>query len=174
MSKVNVSGTWRDIAACSVNVSGTWRTVSEIHANVSGTWKKVWPLATVTLTNQQPSSLGFGTVTTTAGAYFNTNGIYYNSANFVYTAVSGQWYDPTTTGIGSSYQIRATQVSTSGTATRSGPTLNTWHALSTARHWYIQTNSLGYKSWVLDIEIRDASTLVVVASARYTMAVENI
>lgn len=128
----------------------------------------------VSITNQSPSSVGFFGATVTAGAYFNTNGVYFNNINFSYTAVTGEWYDPTTTGIGSDYDIRATLVSQSGIATRSGPTLGTWWALSTARSWYIQTNSLGFKSWVLDIDIRDATTLTIIDTARYNMGVELI
>lgn len=126
----------------------------------------------VSITNQAPSGVALFPGTATGGAYFQNNGSYYNNSNFSYTAVTGEWYDPLTVGIGGDYDIRAVLVSQSGTATRTGPTLSTWHSLATTRHWYIQTNSLGFKSWVLDISIRDATTLTVLDTARYTMSVE--
>ena len=36
---VNVSGTYKTIAAIFANVSGTWKTVSTAYVNVAGTWK---------------------------------------------------------------------------------------------------------------------------------------
>jgi hypothetical protein len=76
-------------------------------------------------------------------------------------------------GVGSEYQIRATQVSNTGTAFRTG-TLNTFESLSSNRTWSISTNSLGFKDWVLTIEIREAVGNTIVASATLDLSVEVI
>jgi hypothetical protein len=129
------------------------------------------PAAGVVMTDQ--SSLGFAfSGTATGGALFQSNGEYYRNLNFSYTQISGEWYDTPAAGVGSDYQIRATQVSSSGVASRVGPTLGVWHSLSSNRHWYISTTTSGNKTWVLDIEIRDATTLAVLGSARYTLNAE--
>lgn len=68
------------------------------------------------------------------------------------------WYSPTTTAIGSSYQIRITP--TSGSF--STGTVNTWLTISSARTWTVSTTSI--KAVVFTIEIRAGSSGSVIAS----------
>lgn len=84
-----------------------------------------------------------------------------------------QWWGAgNTSGIGSSYDIRATLQS--GLGVSSG-TLNTWQRLSSNRGWSLTSGgnvSPGNYDTTLLIEIRDATTLVVEDSA--TVLLRNI
>ena len=89
----------------------------------------------------------------------------YTSTDFAYTTV-GTWL---VSGTNSQFEVRATAVS--GTVT-SG-TMNTWEALSTSREWTAaKTFSVGVKQAVITIEIRRASTGVVVDTATVDLGAE--
>ena len=107
------------------------------------------------------SAIGIGsssTVTVTA----NTNGTLTVVGNG--TIINGDitpnpgWYTPTTTAIGSSYQIRITP--TSGSFTTG--TVNTWQTMSSAKTWTV--NTIGAQTVVFTVEIRDTSAGTVLAS----------
>ena len=68
--------------------------------------------------------------------------------------VAGDWYAPTSAGIGASYWIRATLSSGN---TPAGAALNTWHSLSTARGWSLSQTTQGSKSCTLNISIASDS-----------------
>jgi hypothetical protein len=87
-----------------------------------------------------------------------------NLANYTDT----EWVSPTSTGIGSSYEVRATM--TSG-VTPVG-TFNSWIALSTNRTWSLSRSSLGTTNSAFTLEIRDTATDTVQDSAAITFAVE--
>lgn len=109
-------------------------------------------------TNSAIGTGGSSTVTVTA----NTNGTLTVVGNG--SIVDGDitpdpgWYSPTTTAIGSSYQIRITP--TSGSFTTG--TVNTWLTMSSARVWTVSTS--GAQTVVFTIEIRDTSAGTVLAS----------
>ena len=109
-------------------------------------------------TNSAIGTGGSSTVTVTA----NTNGTLTVVGNG--SIVDGDitpdpgWYSPTTTAIGSNYQIRITP--TAGAFT-SG-TVNTWLTISSARIWTVSTT--GLQSVDFTIEIRDTSAGTVLAS----------
>lgn len=89
----------------------------------------------------------------------------YTSTNLAYTTV-GTWL---VSGTNSQFEVRATAVS--GTVT-SG-TMNTWQALSTSREWNVtKTFSSGVKLAVITIEIRRASTGVIVDTATVDLGAE--
>lgn len=71
-------------------------------------------------------------------------------------------------GSAADFEIRATEVSNTGSATRTG-TLDTWLALSSNRSWKIEGSTSGDKTWTLDFEIRDIYSNIVRATARYTL-----
>lgn len=84
------------------------------------------------------------------------------------------WASPTSTGIGSDYEIKATK--TSGISNPTGPTLGTWHSLSSSRQWTLSVGPNSYpevKSCTLSIEIRDAATSTVQDTASIVMEVES-
>jgi hypothetical protein len=76
-------------------------------------------------------------------------------------------------GVNSDYEIRATEVSQSGSATRTG-TLNTWMAMSSDRTWRItKTSGTGVTDWVLDMEIRPAGGGANLDTCRITLTAER-
>ena len=109
-------------------------------------------------TNSAIGTGGSSTVTITA----NTNGTLtvVGNGSIIDGSVTPNpgWYSPTTTAIGSSYQIRITP--TAGSFT--GETVNTWLTISSARIWTVSTT--GVQSVDFTIEIRDTSAGTVLAS----------
>ena len=109
-------------------------------------------------TNSAIGTGGSSTVTLTA----NTNGTMTVVGNG--SIIDGDitpdpgWYSPTTTSIGSNYQIRITP--TAGAFT-SG-TVNTWLTISSARIWTVST--IGAQTVVFTVEIRDTTAGTVLAS----------
>lgn len=90
-----------------------------------------------------------------------------------FTVVSGSgtienWVNPTSAA-GADYEVRVTK--NSGT-NPSGSSLATWLALSSSRSWTIGQFGLGNTSCNLTVEIRDASTLVMLDSATVEMIAE--
>lgn len=71
----------------------------------------------------------------------------------------GPWVTPTT--IASNYESRATVISGSFTS----GTFGTWQALSTSRSWNVTRTTIGTSVASMTLEIREAATLTVVASA---------
>lgn len=82
------------------------------------------------------------------------------------TGPGGVWLTGEAVG---DYEVRATQVSDTGTGsgTSVSGTLNTWMNLGTSRAWSVFATANGNSSrrWVLTIEIRRVSDLVVVDTA---------
>lgn len=79
------------------------------------------------------------------------------------------WYEPTTTGIGSSYQVQVT--ATGDTSSLSG-TLNSYQTISSARSWTLFT-AAETKGVTLSVSIRDVATSTVQDTATITMSVEG-
>lgn len=109
-------------------------------------------------TNSAIGTGGSSTVTVTA----NTNGTLtvVGNGSIVDGSVTPNpgWYSPTTTAIGSSYQIRITPTAGSFTS----GTVNTWLTISSARIWTVSTT--GVQGVDFTIEIRDTSAGTVLAS----------
>ena len=109
-------------------------------------------------TNSAIGTGGSSTVTITA----NTNGTLtvVGNGSIIDGSVTPNpgWYSPTTTAIGSSYQIRITPTAGSFTS----GTVNTWLTISSARIWTVSTT--GVQGVDFTIEIRDTSAGTVLAS----------
>lgn len=109
-------------------------------------------------TNSAIGTGGSSTVTITA----NTNGTLtvVGNGSIIDGSVTPNpgWYSPTTTAIGSSYQIRITPTAGSFTS----GTVNAWLTISSARIWTVSTT--GLQSVDFTIEIRDTSAGTVLAS----------
>lgn len=97
----------------------------------------------------------------TASFTMNSNGTYSSVGNL--SSVSGTWQ--TGTGTGSSYDVRVTLI----TGTFSSGTTGTWVSLSTTRSWSCVQSSPGFKYTNATLEIRDASTLAVLATSDLTV-----
>lgn len=79
------------------------------------------------------------------------------------------WYEPTTTGIGSSYQVQVT--ATGDTSSLSGST-GTYLTISSARSWTLFSTGEP-KAVTLSVSVRDVATSTVQDTATITMSVEG-
>lgn len=114
--------------------------------------------ARVKLTDQVISNTRPDPLTCNANYRLNLSGAAERSnAAGTYSTISGEWL---LTGSASDYDCRFTP--TSGTLT-SGPT--GWNNLATSREFKVTQTVVGDKTCIGTIEIRDASTLVVLATA---------
>ena len=84
------------------------------------------------------------------------------------TVALGNWILPASAA-GAAYEVRATESSGS---VSSGP-IGTWDALSTTRTWTRGRVALGSESVTLIIEIRQAGSGLVLASATVTLTAEK-
>lgn len=123
--------------------------------------------ATVAIDNGSLSDVGFGG-TSQVTFTLNTNGTITATGNL--TSYSDtNWYEPTTTGIGSSYQV---QVTAGGDTSSLTGTLNSYQTISSARSWTLSTSSI-QQSVTLSVSVRDVATSTVQDTATITMTVES-
>lgn len=93
---------------------------------------------------------------------FNSNGtISYGSSNMG-TGSAGSWATPTTTGIGSSYWVRATQTGSYGTggfggATQYGSAKGVWHQISNTPYFGVSRTGNGIGGFYYTIQIASDS-----------------
>lgn len=82
------------------------------------------------------------------------------------------WYAPNTVGIGSSYWARMDL--NSGTGPTSGPSLSTWHSLSSFLNWEWSRATVGITAANVTLRIAsDAAGSTVVATATYDIEAER-
>lgn len=162
---VGVGGAWKDLAAVSVGVGGAWKTVSDGWVGVGGAWKKFYAALVIAL----PSTIGETKVVAdpadaTAGITFSSNGTYAAADG----TPSGNWATPTTTGVGSDYEIRWTNVS--GTLTTG--TAGSWLDMASGQYFDVQRTTVGTKSCQGTVEIRDKATSTVQTTSTVTLTAE--
>jgi hypothetical protein len=162
-ASVGVSGAWKGIASVAVGVSGAWKTVAQGWVGVGGAWKQFYTAITIALpgaisgTDVQSPGPANATIT------FASNGTYSATGG-----ASGNWGSPTTGGLGSGYDIRWTVVS--GTLTTG--TTGTWQSLSAGITYGRNRVAVGIATASGTVEIRDASTLAVLATSTVTLEAE--
>jgi hypothetical protein len=138
----------------------------------SGIWVTYWPpkggggQSTVVSFSGGTINAFKVTGTATSGVRFNDNGTVEQNKNGTYSVLEN-WAAPSQSGLGSSYEVRATLQS--GTLT-SGTT-GTWLAISTNPEWTVSTGS-GVRDASLLIEVRPNSGAVA-DSATYTLHAES-
>lgn len=150
--------------------SGAWVDVQTIKRRLSGAWVTVWTAIAATLSDKSVIGLGSATVAPRPFYEINADGNVYtgNAQVGVNTHTLFEQYVDSSHAA-SAYQVRATIQS--GGPLFSGTT-GTWLACSTTRQWIMQDTTQGNGSGVtvsLLIEIRDASSLVVLDSATVTI-----
>lgn len=79
--------------------------------------------------------------------------------------ISGEWL---TSGSSSDFEVRATIVSGSVTS----GTIGSWENLGTTRTWTRDRGAIGISTVVLTIEIRNATSMVVLDTAEITLTAE--
>lgn len=161
-ASVGVGGAWKGIASIAVGVSGAWKAVSAAWVGVGGAWKLFYSSIALPATlgasdTQSPGPANATLTFASDGTYVGTGGI-----------PSGNWASPTTVGIGSAYEIRWTVVS----GTLSTGTTGTWQSLSGGIVYGRNRVGLGAAQAIGTVEIRDASTLAVLATSTVTLEAE--
>jgi len=121
----------------------------------------------VEISNGTFSDLAFDS-TASVFIRLNSNGTISKDDGSLGNYTDTEWVSPTSTGIGSSYEVRATM--TSG-VTPSG-TFNSWIALSTNRTWTLSRSNLGTTTSSFTLQIRDTATDTVQDSASFSFTVE--
>lgn len=126
------------------------------------------PSLTISITTGWAAHLTFfGTAT--AGVRFLTTGRLQKRAGTSYTDVSGEYADPTSTGLGSDYDVRMIRVSG---ATVYGMVSGTWYQNNVNRECYVTTTG-SYTSAAVDLSIRRRSDQsILVNNVRYTLEAE--
>jgi hypothetical protein len=112
---------------------------------------------------------------------FLPNGtISYSSSNMG-TGSSGNWATPTTTGIGSSYWIRATQTGSYGTggfggATQYGSAKGVWHPISNTPYFGVSRtgNGMGGFYYTLQIASNSGGSNIVATATNVELSAEII
>jgi hypothetical protein len=119
-------------------------------------------LVTVTLSNQTLTDYEIDPADATVDLTFNSNGTVTTDGNGA--SHPPRWLNGSSDGSG--YEIRVTP--TSGTF--SSGTVNTWLSLASNRNWSVVRTTFGTKSCTATVEIRNAGSLEVLATATYTLS----
>lgn len=159
---VNDAGTARKLQQIWVNDAGTARQIQEIWVNDNGTARLIYQALTVTISDLVVSYVGG----TPAEYYLTSGGSIQKRDSAVVTTV-GSWI--TNAAFVGQFECRATMISGSV----SSGTIGAWQSLSTTRSW-TRGAALGtFQQCRFTLEIRNASTAVVVDSATITLEADR-
>lgn len=161
--KRNASGSQVDISATvQRRASGAWVDIDVIKRRVFGVWVTAWQR--IVLSDQSLTSTKH-VGTATCGYRITASGTVDFMDDVSYSTLE-TWL---AAGSASNYEARVTV--TVGDLT-SGTT-GSWLALSSSHEWYVQRPVIGKKICEFTIEIRNASTLSVSASASISLTAER-
>lgn len=161
--KRNAAGVQTDIATkAERRSSGVWVPVDIIKRRLTGAWTVAWQRINIAA-NAVSHSVGVGTAT--AGYRLNTSGIAEGREGASYSTLE-TWL---AFGTASNYECRATVVFGTLTSGTSGA----WLSLGSSQEWSITQVGVGTNTCEITIEIRNASTLVVLDSATITLEADR-
>lgn len=149
----------RAITSVTIGDGGTNRTIREIWVGDGGVNRLVF--AALNLLGLDPINVILGPGTATATYTLTSGGL--EQATGV---ANNTWL---TVGVGSDYDVMMTN--NSGTVP-TGSALSTWLNLGTTRAWTVTRGSLGVNTSSNTVEIRSASSLVVLASVTVSFHAE--
>ena len=145
----------------------TLRTITEAWYQDGANLRKVWPAAAAALTNHSITATGGGTVTATFT--LDNAGVASGATSPGGTGggtYSGEWM---LVGPASGYEARFTILS----GTLSTGTAGSWLNLGTTRTWTVSRSTIGSTICQGTVEIRDAATLAVLATATITLEADR-
>jgi hypothetical protein len=132
-----------------------------------------------TVSDQQ---IGNDLLVSTASFTIHNNGTATSAGNqATLPAISNEWirFAPVELAVAALYEVRATLLSETDARPLTAGTLDTWQSCDTTRTWTLQSQNFGdpYEfnaaQKVLRIEIREASTTIVQASANITLSTSS-
>lgn len=162
------AGTNRTITSITYGDAGTNRTLIQIWYGDAGTNRLVWPSQVVSLTNHSPyaSNTGVGTITAT----FTLDNAGLASETTLPGGTIGYAPEWLSAGTPANYDCRWTTLS----GTLSTGTAGVWQNLGTTRAWSRNAGAgVGVMTCSGTLEIRDAATLTVLATATITLTAER-
>lgn len=113
--------------------------------------------------------------TAKAGIWWGENGVLQTVENDVFQGqFSDLWSFVFNSSLGNDYQLNVAQTGGSGGVLTSDFSLNTWVNLSTAKRMDLAQSSTGFVSRTFTAQIRESSTLTVVASTSFTLSAEIV
>jgi len=127
----------------------------------------VWQLPTVNITDQS-INVTRSSAPSTAGYRLNSSGIAESLSNLAYTTLE-TWL---LSGAASDYEVRVTLSS----GTLSSGTTGTWQNLGTSRSWTVVDSTFDavFAEAEIVVEIRDATTLMILDTATITLQAERV
>lgn len=131
-----------------------------------------WIADNVNLTAQSARSWGYDNTQGICEFKLGSDGVAYIADEIgVLNPIAGEWL---ISGTASDYEVRATQNLTTGVPPGAvSGTFGTWQSLGTDRSWFVEVTNPGIGTLnaqlFMTIEIRDASTLTVLATAAITL-----
>jgi len=143
--------------------SGTWKPIDLVRRRSGGAWTIAWQR--INLSDLAAFSTTF-IGTATARYNVKSDGTIFGTSGNNTTSQLGTWL---TFGTASNYEVRATVVS----GTLSSGTTGSWLDLASDREWTVAQVTVGINTAVITVEIRNASTLVVVDSATIEIEAER-
>ena len=161
--KRKASGSFTDITTTlKRRASGAWVDIDTIRRKASGAWTIAW--RRIALSYQEIiDSVGLGTAI--AGYRLNSSGIVEKRLGASYTTLE-TWL---AAGAASGYECRVTVVSGSLTTGTAG----SWLSLASSREWTVQQATVGTNTCQITVEIRNATTLVVAATATIDLSADR-
>lgn len=160
-----ISGAWQAIDTAYVKVAGVWKE-AVVWRRVAGVWEQITALLGATLNNA--SYLASGTTVTTCSFRVDSDGSVYTNETGSF-AVDYTWL--TGGGVAADYDVRWT--STSGSLSTGSEA--TWESLAADRTYSVVDSVADLNSVTCTgtVEIRDADTLAVLATATVTIEADR-
>jgi hypothetical protein len=164
-------GVWKGLTEAWAGAGGAWKKITKIWVGVGGVWKQCYansgvvnPIPVFDIGDIEVGANALGTLNINSTGTITTTG---NDCN-----TGGNWYLPTTAGIGNTHWVTLDKLS--GDDPTSGDSVGFIHALSSNRSWSWAQNVLGNRSGVYQLRIwGDAGATVLLGTANFNVNVER-
>jgi len=173
--EIKSGGSWRSIVGVEVKSGDVWRNCHTVWVKSGGTWREVFSargtllLSGVFVSDADPSS----PYSSEVGVRVNTDGSYEELVGASWSSVATDTWIDAFSGAESSSDYECKLVKTSGVDPTSGPALDTWHTISTARDWRLLRTTLGSSSFVGVMHVREIANTSNEETSAVSLFVEN-